>query len=143
MRRTCSSTSSTTRRARRRGRPFHNSLFFRRPVSQSSSRGWCLAALLFATAALTACEIGTVNIPKTTPTIVVHSVLNPLAGEQIVLVERTLTGAVNIPDTNYNAAEPILTAGAVQATGRTVQITDANGAVFRGVEDRSVSAGGT
>src|SRR5262245_55441946 len=143
MRRTCSSTSSTTRRARRRGRPFHNSLFFRRPVSRFSSRGWCLAALLFATAALTACELGTVNIPKTTPTIVVHSVLNPLAGEQIVLVERTLTGSVNIPDTTFDPAEPILSAGGVAVSGATVEITDANGAVFRGVEDRSVSAGGT
>src|SRR5262245_31369858 len=142
MRRTCSSTSSTTRRARRRGRPFHNSLFFRRPVSQSSSRGWCLAALLFATAALTACEIGTVNIPKTTPTIVVHSVLNPLAGEQIVLVERTLTGAVNIPDTNFDIAEPILSAGGVPVSNATVEIPDPNGVVYVGIEDRVVSQSG-
>jgi hypothetical protein len=99
-------------------------------------------ALLFATAALTACEIGTVNIPKTTPTIVVHSVLNPLFGEQIVLVERTLTGSVNIPDTNYDAAEPILSGGGVPVSGATVEITDPNGVVYVGVEDRTVTPNG-
>jgi len=98
--------------------------------------------LLSATAALTACEIGTVNIPKTTPTIVVHSVLNPLFAEQIVLVERTLTGSVNIPDTNYDASEPILSGGGVPVSGATVEITDPNGVAYVGVEDRAVSSDG-
>jgi len=94
--------------------------------------------LLLATAALTACEIGTVNIPKTTPTIVVHSVLNPLFAEQIVLVERTLTGSVNIPDTNYDAADPILSGGGSPVSDATVEITDPNGVVYVGVEDRKL-----
>ena len=111
-------------------------------MSRFSSSGWRLAVWLLATAALTACELGTVTIPKTTPTIVVHSVLNPLANEQIVLVERTLTGSVNIPDTSYDPAEPILSAGGVAVSGATVEITDPNGVVYRGVEDRSVSASG-
>jgi len=69
-------------------------------------------------------------------------VLNPLANEQVVLVERTLTGSVNIPDTTFDAAEPILSAGGVAVSGATVEITDPNGAVFRGVEDRAISATG-
>jgi hypothetical protein len=73
---------------------------------------------------------------------VVHAVLNPLANEQIVLVERTLTGSVNIPDTSYDPAEPILSAGGVPVSGATVEITDPSGAVYRGVEDRAVSASG-
>ena len=111
-------------------------------MSRFSSSGWRLAAWLLATAALTACELGTVTIPKTTPTIVVHSVLNPLAGEQIVLVERTLTGSVNIPDTNFDLAEPILSAGGVPVSNATVEITDPNGVVYVGVEDRVVSQTG-
>jgi hypothetical protein len=111
-------------------------------VSRFSSRGWCLGALLLATAALTACEIGTVTIPKTTPTIVVHSVLNPLFAEQIVLVERTLTGSVNIPDTIFDASEPILSAGGVPVSNATVEITDPNGVVYVGVEDRTVVPSG-
>jgi Domain of unknown function (DUF4249) len=111
-------------------------------VSRFSSRGWGLAAWLLATATLTACELGTVTIPKTTPTIVVHAVLNPLATEQIVLVERTLTGSVTIPDTTYDPAEPILSAGGVPVSGAIVEITDPNGVVYIGVEDRAVSASG-
>jgi hypothetical protein len=111
-------------------------------VSRFSSKRWCLAALLLAIGALTACEIGTVDIPKTTPTIVVHSVLNPLFAEQIVFVERTLTGAVNIPDTNYDVADPIVSAGGVPVSNATVEITDPNGVVYVGVEDRAVSATG-
>jgi hypothetical protein len=98
--------------------------------------------LLFATAALTACEIGTVNIPTTTPMIVVHSVLNESFGEQIVLVERTLTGSVTIPDTKYDAAEPILSAGGIPVSGATVEITDPNGVVYVGVEDRAITPNG-
>jgi hypothetical protein len=101
-----------------------------------------LVAWLLATAALTACELGTVTIPKTTPTMVVHAVLNPLASEQIVLVERTLTGSVNIPDTTYDPAEPILSAGGVPVSGAVVEITDPSGVVYNGVEDRAISTSG-
>ena len=111
-------------------------------MSRFSSRGWCLAALLCAAAAVTACEIGTVNVPKTTPTIVVHSVLNPLFGEQIVLVERTLTGSVTIPDTRYDQADPILSAGGIPVSDATVEITDPNGVVYVGVEDLAHSESG-
>src|SRR5262249_57806954 len=125
--------SSTTRRARRparRSRSFHSS---RRPVFRFGSRksrslaepalegarateglGMTrVVAALGMTAIIAGCELGTVNIPKTTPTVVVHGVLNPSAPNQVILLERTLTGAVRIPDTSFDASDPIVSAGGI------------------------------
>ena len=96
--------------------------------------------MLFAAAVLGACEIGTVDIPKTTPTVVVHAVLNPIAANQVVLLERTLTGRVTIPDTTFNAADPIVSAGGIAISNATVEIIDSTGRVTRGVEDKSLPA---
>ena len=45
-----------------------------------------------AIALVASCSLGEVTVAKTTPVIVVHSVLNPSATNQVVLVERTLSG---------------------------------------------------
>lgn len=98
-----------------------------------------LGALIAACAAVvlaTACEIGSVTIPSTAPKVVVHSVLNPLANEQVVLVERTLTGSVTIPDTVFDALDPIFTGGGIPVNGAIVEIIDSTGRVYRGVEDK-------
>src|SRR5215471_15660449 len=105
-RRTSSCTSSTTPRARQRERRSRSSLSCRRSVSRFASNRH-VGLVLFAASVLAACEIGTVDIPKTTPTVVVHAVLNPSAPNQVVLLERTLTGTVTIPDTTFDAADPI------------------------------------
>jgi len=74
---------------------------------------------------------------------VVHGVLNPSANDQIILVERTLTGAIDIPDSqHFDAAEPILSAGGVPVRDATVEIIDSLGRVTRGIEDRTVSTSG-
>jgi uncharacterized protein DUF4249 len=89
---------------------------------------------------LAACEIGTVNIPKTTPSVVVHAVLNTSAPNQVVLLERTLTGAVRIPDTTFDAADPIISAGGIAISNAVVEVIDSAGHSVRGVEDKSVPA---
>jgi hypothetical protein len=81
-----------------------------------------------------------VNVPKTTPTLVVHGVLNPSAPNQVILLERTLTGAVRAPDTSFDAADPIITAGGIAISNATVEIIDSTGRVTRGVEDKTVPA---
>ncbi|HTE47659.1 MAG TPA: hypothetical protein VK636_20625, partial [Gemmatimonadaceae bacterium] len=78
--------------------------------------------MAFATSLLTACELGTVTIPKTAPRVVVHGVLNPNATSQVVLLERTLTGAATIPDTNFDANDPIASAGGIPITGATADL---------------------
>jgi hypothetical protein len=90
-------------------------------------------------ATMTACEINEVNVPRTTSFLVVHGVLNTIAPDQIVLLERSLTGTVDIEDTNFNPGEPILTDGGVPVSGASVQITTPSGQVINGVEDRAVT----
>ena len=103
--------------------------------SISERRVATLAAALLATALIAACDLGTVTIPTTDAALVVHSVLNPNFAQQVVLVERTLTGQVTIPDTGFSASDPIVTAGGIAVSGATVEIIDSLGRVFRGVED--------
>lgn len=101
-----------------------------------------LALALGATAAAAACDLGTVTVPKTTPRIVVHAVLNASAPTQVVFVERTLTGTITVPDTTFNPNDPIVSAGGIPVTGATVEIIDSAGAVLRAVEDKVVLANG-
>lgn len=96
--------------------------------------------MLFAASVAGACDIGTVDIPKTTPTVVVHAVLNPSAPNQVVLLERTLTGSVTIPDTMFDASDPIVSAGGIAISNATVEIIDSTGRVTSGIEDKSVPA---
>jgi hypothetical protein len=100
-----------------------------------------LAAILFALT--TACSIGEVNVPRTTSFLVVHGVLNTTAPDQLVLLERSLIGAVDIKTTNFNPAEPILSDGGVPVSGATAELFGPDGRVVAGVEDRLVTANGS
>ena len=93
--------------------------------------------------ALASCELGTITVPKTTPSIVVHAVLNANATSQVILVERTLTGAIPVHDTSFNAADPIVSDGGIPVTGAQVEIIDSAGTARPAVEDLSVSTNGT
>jgi hypothetical protein len=88
--------------------------------------------------ALASCELATVAVPRTEAGVVVHAVLNTSAVNQVVLVERTLVGAANIPDTSFDSTDPIVSAGGVPISGATVDIIDSLGRVTRAVEDRTV-----
>jgi hypothetical protein len=102
-------------------------------------------ARLLALAALiggAACDLGTVTVPSTTAGVVVHGVLNPGAPNQVVLVERTLSGAANLPDTTFDSGDPIVSAGGIPISGATVEIIDPRGIAVRGVEDRTVLPNG-
>lgn len=87
-------------------------------------------------ASIEACEFDKITIAKTTPSIVVHAVLNSAATEQVVLVERTLTGTITVVDSTFNAADPIASAGGDPVSGATVEILDSAGTSVAGVEDR-------
>lgn len=88
------------------------------------------------------CKFGEVTVAKTAPVIVVHSVLNPTFGTQVVLVERTLSGAITIPDTSFDPNNPIVTAGGVPVSGALVELIDSTGKSARGIEDVSVRTDG-
>jgi hypothetical protein len=88
--------------------------------------------------ALGSCELATVSVPRTDSGVVVHAVLNPGAPNQVVLVERTLSGAANLPDTSFDSNDPIVSAGGIPISGATVEIIDSLGKVVRGIEDLTV-----
>jgi len=75
-----------------------------------------------------------VSVPPTTPTVVVHAVMNP-ASVPIVFLERTLTGAVHVPDpTSFDPNDPIASSGGIPISGALVEITDSSGVRYLGVE---------
>lgn len=60
--------------------------------------------------------------------VVVHAVLDPGAQEQQVLVERTLSGSVNIvKDQRFDAEDPVNSGGGVPVSGALVAITGPDG----------------
>lgn len=94
-------------------------------VSGSCTRR-CTAPLigaLLATLVLSACESTPVEVASPAAAIVVHSVLNPDASEQVVLVESSLTGRVDIDDgLKFDALDPIRTAGGSPISGADVRL---------------------
>ena len=60
--------------------------------------------------------------------VVVHSVLDPSASQQVVLVERTLSGSVFInSDLRFDALDPINTGGGVPVTKAQVSVAGSDG----------------
>ena len=94
------------------------------------------SAALLALVAVSACELGTVAVPQSTPKVVVHAVLNPSATEQIVFLEQTLSGAPGTPGDHhtFNPNDPIETAGGVPIINALVEILDSSGVAVKGSE---------
>ena len=93
--------------------------------------GGLLSALLLA-----ACESTPVEVASPTAAIVVHAVLNPDAPEQVVLVESSLTGRVDINDgLKFDVLDPIRTAGGSPISGADVRLlADGDSVGVRAVE---------
>jgi hypothetical protein len=94
------------------------------------SRCAALAALVVASA----CELEKVAVPESTPGVVVHAVLNPAAGVQVVYLERTLTGAQSTGSGTFDPSNPIASAGGVPIENAAVEISDSSGVTALGVE---------
>lgn len=104
----------------------------------------CVRVLgLLALCIATACELDKVAVQQTEAGVVVHGVLNPNASSQVILLERTLTGAVTIPDTSFDSADPINSAGGIAISGATVELIDSTGKVTRGSEALLLNGHGT
>lgn len=86
-------------------------------------RGAVALALLAAGGLAAGCELNEVVVAQPPTSLVVHAVLNTDADSQLVLVEETLTGRVQIDTTlRYDPADPIRTGGGVPASGARVVI---------------------
>ena len=94
----------------------------------------CLGARLISggvvAVALAACESTPVEVASPTASIVVHAVLNPDVSEQVVLVESSLTGRVDINDgLKFDVLDPIRTAGGSPISGAEVWLLTAGDSV--------------
>ncbi|AMW03920.1 DUF4249 family protein [Gemmatimonas phototrophica] len=77
----------------------------------------CLSAVL------TGCESTPVEVASPTAAIVIHAVLNPDVTEQVILVESSLTGRIDInDDLKFNPLDPIRTAGGAPISGAEVRL---------------------
>ncbi len=101
-------------------------------MSRFTSRFAALA--LGASVAAAGCELEKVDIPASTPTVVVHAVLNPSASEQIVYLENTLTGSRPVASGSFNPNDPIESAGGIPIDNALVEIIDSSGTVTTGNE---------
>jgi hypothetical protein len=82
-----------------------------------------------------ACARELINIPAGPEELVLHGVLNPSDTMQIVLIERTVTGAKHTPILlPYTNEEPITSDWGVAESGATTQITSPDGTVTIGTE---------
>lgn len=95
-----------------------------------------MTALALGTAS--ACKLDTVTTSLGEDGVVVHGVLNPEAPDELILVEKILTGRVEIPDTlHFDPAEPILSGGGVPEENAVVTVQDlTTGESGTALEDR-------
>jgi hypothetical protein len=74
-------------------------------------------------ALLAGCELGSVTVVSSTPGVVVHAVLNPDAAEQVILLEETQVGRIDINDgLRYTPLEPVRTAGGIPLSDADVRL---------------------
>jgi hypothetical protein len=92
-------------------------------------------AIALLTLAAAGCKRELITIPATPEQLVVHGVLNPADTMQIVLIERTLTGAVGTPVVlPFDPAEPIYSDWGVAERAATTEIVAPDGTVTPGTE---------
>ena len=98
---------------------------------------------VLALVALTACEFDRTTIPTGQTRPVVHAVLNPGEAEQVILVERTLTGTVDVDGSvPFDADDPIVTGSGVPVSGAIVEVFDELGARAVAAEDATTRPDG-
>lgn len=119
-------------------------------VMRGARRRWALLRGMRSLAAiggvllLAGCELAAVNVAPPAPAVVVHAVLNPNADEQVVLVESSLTGRVEIDDeVDFDPLDPIRTAGGEPLSGADVRLFPSGDAAGVRATETRVGARGT
>ena len=88
--------------------------------------------------ALPACEIERAAIPRTEARIAVHGVLSASAPSQVVLLERTRTGAVELFAPPFDLADPVVSDQGIAESGAVVSLTTPGGETLAAREDNAV-----
>lgn len=87
---------------------------------------------------LTACEIEKVAIPRTEARLALHGVLSASAATQVVLLERTRTGSVQVIAPPFDLADPVVTDEGIAETGALVRLITPSGQTLFAREDNTV-----
>jgi len=104
-----------------------------RPVSKGLMEVVAIGALI----GIAGCELANTVVARTDPQLVVHAVLDASSLTQYVLVEQSLTGGIAVVnDGAYDPASPIISGNGVPVSGALVTLTDPDGLVMTGIEDR-------
>ena len=104
------------------------------PLSSRIARGCTLGTLVVAIGS--ACQFDSITVPEGRERPVVHAVLNPWAQDELVLLERTLTGRVTVDDDmDYDRTNPIITAGGIPISDARVVLYSPDGDSAVAVED--------
>jgi hypothetical protein len=104
-----------------------------------SQRVRLLRLAVFTVAVASACQFDSVTVPQGQERPVVHSILNPWVHEEVVLVERTLTGRVTVrEDDRYNRNDPIVSGGGVPIRNARVVLYNAANDSVVAVEDVNI-----
>ena len=81
------------------------------------------------------CELEKVAIPRTDARVALHGVLSATAPTQVVLLERTRTGSVQLVAPPFDVPDPVITDSGVPETGAVVRLTTPDGQTLTAVED--------
>jgi hypothetical protein len=104
----------------------------------TSSRLLPLGALLL----LTACEIEEVAIPRTEPKLAMHAVLSATAPVQVMLLERTRSGSVNLVAPPFELENPFVNDEGIAEPGAVATIVTPAGQTVVGYEDLTPGGSG-
>ncbi len=91
-------------------------------------------------AAIAACEVEKVGIPSTESKVALHGVLSASAPTQVVLLERTRNGTVQMFAPPFDLEDPIVSDEGVAESRAIVRLTTPDGGTLVAVEDNLVRA---
>ena len=87
---------------------------------------------------LLGCELQKVSIPRTESRVAMHAVLSASAATQVVLLERTRNGSVDVVGPPFDLADPVVSDEGIAESGATVALTTPSGQTLLAVEDKTV-----
>ena len=91
--------------------------------------------------ALSACEFDKTAIPRTDPRLALHGVLSPSASKQVVLLERTNSGRVQLVAPSFDLEDPIGSDAGIAETGALMTLTLPDGSTLVAHEDNNGKSG--
>src|SRR5436190_741905 len=147
MRRTCSSIGTTTPLIARRVARSPSSRCCRvRGCALRSDRMVSPRAAVFALSLLvllaSACELEKVAINRPANIVALHGMLSATAPSQVVLLERTRNGSVQLIAPPFDVTDPVVSDEGIAETGAAVTLQAPNGTIYTASEDNTTRVDG-